>query len=142
MLQGQRDYEAMQTKRDVLAYSLNGPGLTMECPLWSLHVDDAGEGGGGISGLNVSLGRLSALVSSLGSLEQKCVLQSNLLYRPPVYKDHLLIKTLFYRSPGVYFPCFEPVYKDYILYKDHILLVTRVVFTDKFHCMYIIYSEN
>ncbi len=31
-------------------------------------------------------------------------IQSKLLKRPPVYKDHLLIKTTFYRFPGVYFP--------------------------------------
>ena len=31
----------------------DGPGLTIECPLWSLHVDEAEEGGGGISVSNV-----------------------------------------------------------------------------------------
>lgn len=38
---------------------LSGPGLTMDGPLWSLHVDEAGDGGGGMSGLKVSLERES-----------------------------------------------------------------------------------
>ena len=51
-------------------YILSGPGLTTTGPLWSLQVDDAGDGGGGISGLKVSLERLSALLSTLDSLNQ------------------------------------------------------------------------
>jgi len=43
----------------------------MAGPLWSLQVDEAGDGGGGISGLNVSLERLSVFGSTFGSLNQK-----------------------------------------------------------------------
>ena len=49
--------------------SLNDIGLTMDGPLWSLQVDEAGDGGGGMSGLNVSLDRPSCLPSCL-SLEK------------------------------------------------------------------------
>ena len=31
------------------------PGLRIECVLWSLQVDEAGEGGGGMSGLLVAV---------------------------------------------------------------------------------------
>jgi len=41
----------------------------MAGPLWSLHVDEAGDGGGGMSGLNVSLQRLSGFASTLVSLQ-------------------------------------------------------------------------
>ena len=52
-------------------YLLSGPGLTIAGPLWSLQVDEAGDGGGGMSGLNVSLERLSAFTSALDSLQQR-----------------------------------------------------------------------
>ena len=48
-----------------------GPGLTMECPLWSLQVDEAGEGGGGMSGLKVEELADSRLLLSRGSLQQQ-----------------------------------------------------------------------
>ncbi len=32
--------------------------------------------------------------------------QSNLLSRPPIHKDHLVTKTRIYRPPGVYIPFF------------------------------------
>jgi len=50
-------------------HSLSGPGLTTTGPLWSLQVDEAGDGGGGMSGLNVSLERLSDFGSTFGSLD-------------------------------------------------------------------------
>ena len=37
----------------------------MEWPLWSLQVDEAGDGGGGMSGLNVSLDFVSDFVELL-----------------------------------------------------------------------------
>jgi len=56
-------------------YLLSGPGLTIEGPLWSLHVEDAGDGGGGMSGLNVSLDLDSLFTSGFGSLKTvvKCL---------------------------------------------------------------------
>jgi len=51
-------------------YLLSGDGLTMAGPLWSLQVDEAGDGGGGMSGLNVSEPRLlSDFTSALVSLQ-------------------------------------------------------------------------
>ena len=43
----------------------------MECALWSLQVEDAGEGGGGISILDGSMGLASTLLHSPLSLSQK-----------------------------------------------------------------------
>lgn len=51
-------------------YILSGPGMTIAGPLWSLQVDEAGDGGGGISGLNVSLERLSDFISTFVSLKR------------------------------------------------------------------------
>ncbi len=51
-------------------------------------------------------------------------------YSEPSSKDHLLIKTTFYKSHEIYFPCswtcvyIAPVYKDHI----HIWLIPKVVF--------------
>ena len=46
----------------------------MECPLWSLQVEEAGDGGGGMSGLNVSLGLGSSLFSARTSLSNNTTL--------------------------------------------------------------------
>ncbi len=51
-------------------------------------------------------------------------------------KDHLYIKTTFYRCPWVYFPYYEDAYKQTTVYKDHILFVPMVIFIYKFHCIY------
>ena len=80
---------------------LSGPGLTMECPLWSLHVEDAGDGGGGMSGLKVELLLVSGgLLSTFScrSLEtDTAAFFSVILYE--TYKSRVYIeKILFYYS--------------------------------------------
>ncbi len=64
------------------------------------------------------------------------VIQSNLVYRPPVYKENLLIETTFFRSSGVYVSFYSMQRPP--VYKDHILLVPRVAFIYKFYCTCII----
>ncbi len=61
-------------------------------------------------------------------------LQLKLQYSQTCSKDHLcikttcLIKTTFYRSPGVYFSCYWPSIQRPLMYENHILLVPSVVF--------------
>ncbi len=61
-------------------------------------------------------------------------LQSNLHLRPPVCKDHLLIKTTVTGPQDCTFHVIEPEHKDHLCIRDCMLLVHTVVFLYKFHC--------
>ena len=55
-------------------------------------------------------------------------------YSQTCSKDHLLMKTIFYRSPGAYFLLHWTCVWKPPVYKDHILLLPRRVFIYKLHC--------
>ncbi len=44
----------------------------------------------------------------------KPALKTTCIYRPPAYKDHLLIKTAFTGPQGYTFHVIEPAYKDHL----------------------------
>ncbi len=71
-------------------------------------------------------------VCSGQQLKRTAVKLWNLLYTPPGYKDHLVIKTTFYRSQAVYFLCNWICIQRPPVYKGHVLLVPMEVLYTSF----------